>query len=154
MFWSGHPDLNRRFVVLRTAALGRLAIPAIYRGAICIRLPVRRMERATRVARNRDGCGRICPLFNIREVGGSTGLEPARNSLKGCLLDDFAFDPGKNLVADAHGSGSWYTRGDSNSHFPVSKTGAFADLATRANENLVRAAGFEPANTCFQNKPI
>ena len=47
----------------------------------------------------------------------------------------------------------WYTRKDSNLHSPVSKTGAFAVLATRA-EKLVRAAGFEPANTCFQNKPV
>ena len=27
---------------------------------------------------------------------------------------------------------NWYTRRDSNSQYPVSKTGAFADLATRA----------------------
>jgi len=61
---------------------------------ICIRLPIQRMKRATRGA----GTGWLRtfrPLFDIRELEmeWATGLEPATNSLKGCLLDRFAFVP-------------------------------------------------------------
>ena len=71
----------------------------------------------------------LCSTY--ARVEGSTGLEPARNSLKGCLLDDFAFGPVENLASTAHGSDSWYAWRDSNSQPPVSKTGASADWATR-----------------------
>ena len=82
---------------------------------------------------------RLWPLGYAREkVEGTTGLEPARNSLKGCLLDRFAFVPI-----------CWYAWKDSNLHDLFLRQVPLPIWATRTWMNVVRAAGFEPANTCF-----
>ena len=102
--WSGYPDLNRRFAVLQTAALIRLAIPA-------------------------------------ENLEGATGLEPARNSLKGCVLGRFAFIPAKLM---------WYAWKDSNFHLLVSKTSA-SPFGLHARGNLPRLR-LELRTSCLQDR--
>ena len=76
--------------------LDLLAIPAkMFEGANCIRLPDRRMKRATRVARNRDGLRAVSSLFDVRELdlGRDDGTRTRYEQLEGLLARHFAFVP-------------------------------------------------------------
>ena len=86
---------------------------------------------------------RLWPLGYTRKcLEGTTGLEPARNSSKDCLLDRFAFVPEIGTRREIRTLTFLFLR-----QTPL-------PIWPRVRKNLVRAAGFEPANTCFQNKPV
>lgn len=76
------------------------------------------------------------------QSGGSEGIQTLTRSLQDFYAVNYITNPR-----------IWYRRWDLNSHHLVSKTSASCRWATSVWK-LVRVAGFEPANTCSQGKPV